>query len=230
MGRSLSIITLVAVAANAVACGRIDFDSVPDASVDASVNAAADAVTAADIGCADGERDAFVQIVGSFHVAGCAGGWSEPGLRRAPTSCAGTGDDSNNPSGQGCAAANLCAGGWHICLADVEVERTVMPGTACSSVLDVAGFWVTQKSTANGIDCSTSGTNDLYGCGVAQGLKLSTCNTIDKQTIDHCSGLTDEWQCRSAPTAQPDDGDFELDLVRKLAPSGGGVLCCRDAT
>ncbi len=65
----------------------------------------------ATVGCADGQREAFVDLAESPNVAGCIGEWGDVAdLRAAPTGRA-CGDDL----GPCAVPADACASGWHVC-------------------------------------------------------------------------------------------------------------------
>ena len=85
-------------------CGRLRFDEqVVVQPQDAAANL---------VGCADGERDAFIDRARFPTVAGCAASWpGTPSLRDARDPSRPCGDD-----GAACVApADACAVGWHIC-------------------------------------------------------------------------------------------------------------------
>lgn len=128
------------------------------------------------VGCADGEREGFVDTGYYPDIAGCSGAWSIPGVSlmapaeapacpglvahdtRSPA-CEGTGDDSvANPTGDGCNVADLCAPGWHVCLDAGEVAGA--SGTACNGAVqpeDPALLFLTRQSS-NGCDECATGT------------------------------------------------------------------------
>src|SRR5262245_27652189 len=63
------------------------------------------------VGCADGQREGFVDLSAYPHIAACAGGWSAPGVIGVTAACDHhAGDDGPDPSGVGCSAADLCQG------------------------------------------------------------------------------------------------------------------------
>jgi hypothetical protein len=65
-----------------------------------------------EVGCADGQREAFVDDHAFPNIAGCLASWTgEQSLRAKSAAASGCGDD-----GGACAApADACAPGWHIC-------------------------------------------------------------------------------------------------------------------
>src|SRR5581483_11504118 len=71
------------------------------------------------IGCSDGSREAFVSVKDFPSIAGCAGGWSVPGVistaSMTPACGLAAGNDGDRPAGNSCSVADLCAVGWHVC-------------------------------------------------------------------------------------------------------------------
>lgn len=133
-------------------------------------------------GCADGQREGFVNEDVWPNVAGCSGAWSIPGLHtenpgfapRCPglptvdtvTPACGrqAGDDAADPSGRGCDVADLCAEGWHVCSGDSDVLRS--SATGCSGAArqtDPPLFFATRQST-NGCGVCANGTSTSPVC------------------------------------------------------------------
>jgi hypothetical protein len=209
-----------------------------------------------EIGCSDGTREGFVSQTDHPLIAGCSGAWTVPGVTRpnlVPTCGRGSGNSSSNTEGTGCAAADLCAQGWHVCNGAAEVlakspagcADAVPPGTPDKSLL----FVVNQPSQMN-TTCSPTGDNDVFGCG--------NLGTVLNGSMD-CAPLTralasdqpgscgfneaepnlGPWQCIGGMDSHLHEGA----LVTKKgcpndscqyngAPVGnsdkGGVLCCHD--
>ncbi|WP_225413593.1 choice-of-anchor A family protein [Stigmatella hybrida] len=133
--------------------------------VSASVNAS---------GCADGQREGFVDSGAYPNIAGCSGAWTVPGVslfapEEAP-SCPGltpqdtrnpacgraAGDDSTNPSGAGCNVADLCAPGWHVCLDANDVKNASVSG--CGGATrpgDPPLLFLTRQSSTGCGECAT---------------------------------------------------------------------------
>lgn len=190
--------------------GAVD-SSLPDSEVDGGVDAAPDLSP----GCADGTVEAF--DLGDT-IAACAGGWTLPGLGRAPN-CVKPGGSS------GCAAADLCASGWHLCTgkADVASSNRGSCEVAFATSPGTLGFFATAQRATNGMcgadNGAGTGNDDLYGCGTA-GLATTTCGTLDRTSGNQCSALSSEWYCPAVSVG-------ERDVVTKGA-LGGGVLCCKN--
>ena len=188
--------------------GAVD-SSLPDSKVD---DGGVDAAPDLSPGCADGTVEAF--DLGDT-IAACAGGWTEQGLGRAPN-CA--------KPGSGCAAADLCASGWHLCTGRADVARSNRGSCkgAFATSPSTLGFFATAQRATNGMceadnDAGT-GNDDLYGCGTA-GVATTTCGTLDRTSGNHCVALSTDWYCSDAG---------ERDAVTKDARGGGGVLCCKN--
>ena len=214
-------------------------------------------VTEADpVGCSDGTREGFLSQTQYPNIAACSGAWSVPGVTRAnlvPTCMRVAGNSSANADGVGCAAADLCSSGWHVCSGAAEVAQqapsgcadAVPPGTPDKSLL----FIVSQASQMN-TTCDTTGDNDVFGCGNL-GIQL----TADKNCgpLNRALASTQPQSC-GYNEAEPQLGPYECKggsdshlhegaLVTKAgcpndscsysgSPVGssdkGGVLCCRD--
>lgn len=207
------------------------------------------------VGCADGEREGFLDTARYPDIAACSGSWSVPGVTRdnmVPTCGNDSGDDSNNPGGSGCAAVDLCEPGWHICLGKDEValragtcDDATPPNAPSKSLF----FAVTQQS-ANGSACDQPGDNDVFGCGnlgtVLDGAKhCAPLTRVLASTAPGGCGYNEAepplgpWECPGDSTSHLHEGA----LVTKDAcvnascsydgnaistQDKGGVLCCRD--
>jgi len=194
-------------------------------------------------GCADGVRDSFRLEFIFPNIAGCAGGWSVPGVKGpAVTSCnRNAGDDSANPAGMGCGVEDLCQEGWHVCSSANDVDAHSPLG--CFGVFDApaGSFFVTRQSgpgchqcatgtnpmcdaASCGEDCANSSlmTNDIFGCGrQTGGMAQTSCSPLNTSSNDNCNSLGAPWSC-------PGGGFTEANTVVKTGPANGGVLCCRD--
>lgn len=177
------------------------------------------------IGCADGEREAFTDTTAFPDVAGCSGGWSAKGILGTSPLCSRiSGDDSPNPQGIACSAADLCADGWRVCDSLAEVAAS-SPG-GCSGDLPAGTFYVAAVSGDGGDACTADGTNDLFGCGTVGRTAEASCAPLTRGSGDECEDLSGEWDC---PGSFLVGSDSEAEDVRKNGPGGGGALCCRIA-
>lgn len=196
-------------------------------------------------GCADGSRDAFLDVERYPRIAGCAGGFAMPGLSRvvSPTCARGAGDDGANRSGTGCTATDLCAPGWHVCLSAMDVAAHSPDGCRGASDGPPSSFFATRQtgpgcghcSTGSDPSCSSDDcragclqtsdtTNDIFGCGtLGDAPQASSCAPLDRFSNNVCTGLRSPWRCDGDPA-----GLRESDLVVKPGSDAGGVLCCID--
>ena len=91
-------------------------------------------------GCADGTREAFVNVVRFPSIAGCAGGWTVPGVltpaSMLPACARAAGNSGLRPNGAGCTVEDLCALGWHVCLGARELTTL---GVTCQGRGDSRG-------------------------------------------------------------------------------------------
>jgi hypothetical protein len=192
-------------------------------------------------GCADGAREGFVDGTLFPNIAGCAGGFGVPGvLVGLVQTCGGSaGDDSANPSGVGCSAADLCSPGFAVC--ETEADVAARSPSGCTGITNEPGlFFVTRQSGTGCGTCALGTTigpvcaqcqcaagcaptaalgNDLFGCGTV-GEAAVGCGVLDRFSSDFCSQLPSPWTC-------PIGSCSEALSVSKPGPAGGGVLCCR---
>ena len=151
----------------------VSHDSPADVPIDVPVDVAQDAPPIVH-GCADGQREGFLDDQKFPDIAGCSGGWSIPGVMPfnpgvapacpsfathdtvTPACNRGGGDDGANPSGAGCCVADLCEAGWHVCNGAADVAGHSPSG--CSGVTlsgDPSMFFVTRQSSNGCGDCAT---------------------------------------------------------------------------
>ena len=184
------------------------------------------------VGCSDGTREGFRDVANWPDIAGCAGGWQRLGLldlvARAPLCGRVSGNDSSNPNGDGCSAADLCAGGWHGCVDGPDVASR--SPTGCESVGspgDQAFFAVMTGASAQGVcypdPLATSATNDLHGCGSIGQPESDGCPPLTRRMGFADCFLSGVWQCGTV-----DENLSEAKVVTKSGPSLGGILCCRN--
>lgn len=194
-------------------------------------------------GCADGTREGFVDEDQYPNIAACSGGWSVPGLLKAPVPSCGfaAGNSGPNPKGIGCSAADLCAPGFHVCKgADDVASRSP---TGCGLLTEEPNLFFATRQGSTGCAICTLGTgtdpgfcngcscqsgcaqldttaNDLFGCGTV-GNFPAECGVLDRTSGNQCGALGFPWSCTG------DDCGESLSVV-KVDATGGGVLCCID--
>ncbi len=197
-------------------------------------------------GCADGVRDAFLDRGRYPDIAGCAGGFSLPGLNReaAPTCARIAGDDGPNANGVGCRASDLCAEGFHVCRSAGEVRTRSRDGCVGAQDGPPGSFWATRQTGPGCLQCATgtapdctnndcrgdcastsNTTNDLFGCGSLGSTPQSSCGPLDRSGDNLCAALRAPWRC-DEPLTEADVRESEY--VVKPGPGAGGLLCCRD--
>jgi hypothetical protein len=185
------------------------------------------------IGCADGTREAFTDANRFPSIAGCAGGWSIPGVLSVPSmtpACGrAAGNLSGNVNGDGCTVEDLCADGWHVCAGAAEL--TTLGVTCQQAAVPAIGpgtgslFFVTRQRGRTLTACmpnDNTGTNNLHGCGnfgTAEDVRCAP--PLDRQLTGANCTANPPWSCASSL------GTDEALLVTKPGAAGGGVLCCR---
>lgn len=180
-------------------------------------------------GCADGTREGFFDTKIWPDLAGCSGAWSEPGVLgdagRVPQCGRKAGDDGANAPGAGCAAADLCADGWHVCRGPTEVAKRSLSGCEGSTLSGEKVFFAASYGSAPTGICAADpgGTNNLYGCGNLGAPTDQTCLPLDRLMSFTDCGAYEGWSCGASA-----DWLREAQVVTKSTRFYGGVLCCRD--
>jgi hypothetical protein len=180
------------------------------------------------VGCADGEREGYLDVVSFPDIAACAGGFQVPGsvtLESMMPACnRQAGDDGGIPDGEGCSIEDLCAEGWRVCGSPMEVASHA---SACPPEMPASGgaFWLTRMTYAyDSLTCpSLEGTNNIAGCGYGlEKLHRIACAPLNR-------GLNFD-TCAAAPPWSCNDYMAEATVVTKAGSDRGGVLCCRHPT
>jgi hypothetical protein len=170
-------------------------------------------------GCADGDREGFVDDEKFPDIAGCSGGFSIGGVMPFhPSSipqCPGVvatdttvprcnhaaGNDSADPAGTGCDVEDLCEPGWHVCTSSADVANHSPSGcNGATSVDDPPLFFVTRQSSNGCAMCATGSSTgpqcDSKTCttGCAETERTSNdafgCGNIGSQTaLQDCAPL-----------------------------------------
>jgi hypothetical protein len=183
-----------------------------------------------EVGCSDGSREGFANPAAWPSIAGCSGAWSLPGLlgpdTRVPQCARAAGDRGSNPAGSGCAVADLCALGWHVCEGPDDVIWS--SPTDCEGAVPsgYAAFFVARVGASSYGLCLADGAfaNDLHGCGTFGAPDHANCSPLDRRlAFADCRDSQGVWTCGG-------DGQHleEASLVVKYASDLGGALCCRD--
>jgi hypothetical protein len=211
-----------------------------------------------EVGCADGQREGFLDEDAYPQIAACSGGWATPGITPdtvVPTCGRKGGDDGALADGAGCSSADLCAQGWHVCEGWKEVAAKSPTGCAGATppgAPSKSHFFAIRQPSANNIVCGDwgDGFNDVFGCGnLGVGLAPDKgCGPLDRalaSTQPDTCGFNEAqpplgpWECKGGAGSDLKEGQF---ITKKGCPnkscqydgqpvgSGdkGGVLCCRD--
>ncbi|MFO0744671.1 MAG: putative metal-binding motif-containing protein [Myxococcota bacterium] len=196
------------------------------------------------VGCADGEREGFVDLEAWPDIAACSGAWSIGGVvtdQLFPTCARQGGDDGPRLDGSGCNVADLCAEGWHVCTSSADVASHSPTGCDGAAPGESA-FFVTRQSGTGCAQCATgeqtggecnspysciSGcapnvnlSNDVFGCGSLGSPPNPSCAPLDMFSHNNCSALTAPWACSGSTV--------EAANIAKSGPEHGGAVCCRD--
>jgi hypothetical protein len=219
-------------------------DEIEGNAIDDDCDGVTDEAPPTDVGCADEEREGFLDPATWPDIAACAGAWSVGGViseQLLPTCARGGGDDGIILDGRGCSASDLCAEGWHICATSAEVAAK--SPTGCNGAAPgIAAFFATRQSgtgcaqcatgTLTGGNCNnpascTSGcasnvflSNDVFGCGTMGVPPAASCAPLNVFSQNNCWALQAPWACSG--------GTIEAANIAKSGPESGGVLCCRD--
>ena len=211
------------------ACGRVGFSSAPpppdDAAVlaDALLDAAGDAPREEDVGCADGEREAFRDAAAFPAIAGCAASWAGDLSLRA----AGSGTACGNSIGPCTAPRDACAVGWSICGDEgreaAQLAAVLPDPLACRNEGSATDRFVAAVSHCAMYVEPVCSYDAPFGCFDDLGCAEPVCCGAGCTGLEICqSGVYPD--ATLVPTV--DDftkgcGGFPGDLVT-------GVLCCQD--
>jgi hypothetical protein len=183
------------------------------------------------VGCSDGTREGFRDVLDWPSIAGCAGAFDQAGVMGSPdvlpVCYLQAGDTSANPTGAGCNAADLCATRWHLCRDSADVAKHSPTGDCegCVPAGEPRFFLVASGASPMGI-CSPDprAENDLHGCGGLGQPESDTCAPLARRMgFADCLATQGVWSCGSAV-----DSLREAAVVSKPGPTLGGVLCCKD--
>lgn len=169
------------------------------------------------VGCADGQREAFVDAATFPGIAGCLASWAGTQSMRAPTTGKACGDDS----GECAAPTDVCAPGWHVCgangriadLTQVSAEQCEQAGGGRFS----AG--VSHCETQSGCQYDTRPDGD-YDCFASGWCSETVCCGNDCGQFGACRDGV--WPGKTHIAQGTDQGCGATSARR-----AGGVLCCR---
>jgi hypothetical protein len=172
----------------------------------------------AQIGCADGQREAFVDPSAFPRIAGCLGSWDGLASLRAPATGRACGDDLD-----ACGApADLCAPGWRVCGAGGRIaDLTQVSADECERAgggrFSAA---ISHCETQSGCTYDRRPNGD-YDCFKSGWCSESVCCGGDCGQFGSC---TDGVWPHKTHIAQGTDQGCGATSSRRA----GGLLCCRD--
>ena len=159
------------------------------------------------VGCSDGTREGFLDLLKFNNLAACSGAWNVKGIHHndGPSCNRKSGNTGENQAGTGCNVEDLCAKGWHVCLGRGDVATRSEYG--CNGILDGMPqnepyLFITRTSSVGNLNCDpdTVGVplnmNDIFGCGnfgcYATGNK---CDPLKLSGHNLCQALRNECGC-----------------------------------
>jgi hypothetical protein len=168
-------------------------------------------------GCADGQREAFLDLNRYPHIAGCLASWQgRQSLRANPTGRA-CGDEL----GPCAVPADACAPGWHVCGASGAVqELRAVDAEACENAgggryAAAISHCKTQRSCSH-----DDGPNATYECFAHGYCSEPVCCGRDCGQFGICRDGV--WKQHTHIPFGQDQGCASTESRR-----AGGVLCCR---
>lgn len=169
------------------------------------------------VGCADGQRELFVDAARFPGIAGCLGGWQGTKDMRARATGGACGDDS----GECAVPADLCAPGWRLCgatgaIADLKQVTGEECATAGGGRFSAA---LSHCETQSGCTYDTRPDGD-YGCFKRGWCSETVCCGADCGALGACTDGV--WPGKTHIAIGQDQGCGATSSRR-----AGGVLCCR---
>ena len=160
------------------------------------------------VGCSDGTREGFLDLLKFNNLAACSGAWTVKGIHHneGPSCGRKSGNTGENQTGDGCNVEDLCAKGWHVCLGRGDVATRSEYG--CNGILDgmdqnLPYLFITRTSSTGSLNCDpdTVGVplnmNDIFGCGnfgcFATGDK---CDPLKLSGHNMCQALRKSCGCK----------------------------------
>jgi hypothetical protein len=169
-------------------------------------------------GCADGEREAYLDAAQWPDIAGCAGEWpDQPSLRDPATEGDVCGDDTGEPCR---VPADLCGNGWRVCGVEMNIHQlraALGGGAGCTNA--GAGRWVVAASHCRDDGWPWCRTQDNPSCYPGGSCSEPICCGFDC-TSAGCNDSVFESATRIPASASNGCGEMPDSNV-------SGVLCCR---
>ena len=170
------------------------------------------------VGCADGQREAFVDALQFPTIAGCIAEWNGRTSLRAPRTQRACGDDSG-PCGT---PEDACASGWHLC-GDRGAVADLLRVTPEQCEHAGGGRFVAAIShckTQNGCEYAPARTAN-YACFESGWCSEPVCCGNDCGEFGACTDGV--WQGKTHIPLGMDQGCGAIGSSRAR-----GVLCCKD--
>lgn len=169
------------------------------------------------VGCADGQREAFVDASAFPAVAGCLGEWAGTMSLRAPATGAACGDDR----GACGAPADACAPGWHVCGASGKINEVFAIGADSCERAGGGRFVAAISHCEEQVDCTYDrpDTGD-YQCFERGWCSEPVCCGNDCGDFGVCADGV--WPGKTHIPLGQDQGCGAINASRAR-----GVLCCK---
>jgi len=172
------------------------------------------------VGCADGQREAFVDRATYASIAGCLATWPGTMSLRLPRAGKACGDDA--PGGAGCASpADACAPGWHVCAADGAVAdlKQVSPDQCAHAGGGRFSAGMSHCTAQTGCQYDER-PQAIYPCFDSGWCSEPVCCGDDCGQFGSCTGGV--WK-DATHIAQGTDQGCGASTSRRA----GGILCCK---
>jgi hypothetical protein len=170
------------------------------------------------VGCADGQREAFVDANAHPRIAGCIASWEGAKSLRAAQTGARCGDDQ----GPCASPADACAPGWRICAANGAVADLLQIGSG--EACEQAGggrFSAGMSHCLTQSGCEYKPTPDgNYPCFDSGWCSEPVCCGADCGDFGACTGGV--WENKTHIPVGTDQG-----CGAQTSQRAGGLLCCK---
>ncbi|NOU27834.1 MAG: hypothetical protein HOO96_08020 [Polyangiaceae bacterium] len=133
----------------------------------------------------------------------------------AEIACDRASGSTDHPAGRGCAAADLCSVGWHVCKNGAELSAQ----NGDCGTLEADGFFATQQPASGGV-CAGGGNDDVFGCmrgAVGANLANAVCQPLN--AVMSTTTALPGWNLGTNPINE------RLNATKQNLL--GGVLCCK---
>jgi hypothetical protein len=170
------------------------------------------------VGCADGQREAFVDATAFPRIAGCLASWQGLQSLRTPATGAACGDDLGGCRSPG----DACALGWHVCgEGGLVAELRQISGEECEHAgggrfSGAISHCKTQEGCVYDEDSSAN-----YECFTRGWCSEPVCCGSDCGEVGSCNGGV--WRRKTHIPLGQDQGCGAASSQR-----AGGVLCCKN--